>query len=597
MSERRYTLMHKDNPCAVVIFGSEGKIDGYKLTDPMYAPFLGNCDIQKFSRWWAMRAVPASRTLMRRVMQDAGVLTPEEYLEKNLALSITDTYWVCPQDAGLTYEDVRFSNFSRHGALQIPYHNATSYDMNASLGGQMEKYWDLGGKVPVLIKESSHYFGQQAINEVFATRLHQMQNTSIPFVVYSAARTSDGILVSKCPTFTTEQIELIPAYEIIESSKIRTDQNLYHAYIDLAVSHGIDRSVMQDFMDYQTLTDFLISNTDEHLLNFGVLRDSESMRLTGPAPIFDSGNSMFYTDERTVPYTRVELLQRKITSFYQTEEKMLANDRNKKILRLDCIPTPEQVMEFYSRAGIPEEKASFISRNYEIKASFLDEFLHGKKISLYQEKQKEKEANYHPSSSRQTSNIQRFVMIVGKSAAEVRKKAEELLHQFEQCGYSVLDSSSLYPAIQADKDCAIVADPYQIAAKRIAQTDGKPARYITYVSIDNIQSEREKQDLPTSEDLTFVTACARIRQAMLNGDSVIFSVSNPDSEILRNILRILPSSHPVSKELVALVRVPQSIEERSSDSEIIVEGEEDMRYSFSDLSAGWDLMKTMEENP
>ena len=248
-------------------------------------------------------------------------------------------------------------------------------------------------------------------------------------------------------------------------------------------------------------------------------------------------------------------------------------------------------------AGIPEEKASFISRNYEIKASFLDEFLHGKKISLYQEKQKEKEANYHPSSSRQTSNIQRFVMIVGKSAAEVRKKAEELLHQFEQCGYSVLDSSSLYPAIQADKDCAIVADPYQIAAKRIAQTDGKPARYITYVSIDNIQSEREKQDLPTSEDLTFVTACARIRQAMLNGDSVIFSVSNPDSEILRNILRILPSSHPVSKELVALVRVPQSIEERSSDSEIIVEGEEDMRYSFSDLSAGWDLMKTMEENP
>ena len=78
---------------------------------------------------------------------------------------------------------------------------------------------------------------------------------------------------------------------------------------------------------------------------------------------------------------------------------------------------------------------------------------------------------------------------------------------------------------------------------------------------------------------------------------MIFSVSNPDSEILRNILRILPSSHPVSKELVALVRVPQSIEERSSDSEIIVEGEEDMRYSFSDLSAGWDLMKTMEENP
>lgn len=35
------------------------------------------------------------------------------------------------------------------------------------------------------------------------------------------------------------------------------------------------------------LTDFVISNTDEHLLNFGVLRDADTMKLIGPAPIFD----------------------------------------------------------------------------------------------------------------------------------------------------------------------------------------------------------------------------------------------------------------------------------------------------------------------
>lgn len=40
---------------------------------------------------------------------------------------------------------------------KIPYHNVTSYDPNASLGGQMEKYWDFTGKVPVLVKESSKY--------------------------------------------------------------------------------------------------------------------------------------------------------------------------------------------------------------------------------------------------------------------------------------------------------------------------------------------------------------------------------------------------------------------------------------------------------
>ena len=67
------------------------------------------------------------------------------------------------------------------------------------------------------------------------------------------------------------------------------------------------------------LTDFVISNTDEHFMNFGVLRDTDTMKLLGPAPVFDSGNSMFFAEDRRTPYTRTELLERKITSFYQTE--------------------------------------------------------------------------------------------------------------------------------------------------------------------------------------------------------------------------------------------------------------------------------------
>ena len=59
-------------------------------------------------------------------------------------------------------------------------------------------------------------------------------------------------------------------------------------------------------MDYQTLTDFVISNTDEHLVNFGVLRNADTMKLIGPAPIYDSGNSMFYNEDRLIPYSRVE---------------------------------------------------------------------------------------------------------------------------------------------------------------------------------------------------------------------------------------------------------------------------------------------------
>ena len=84
--------------------------------------------------------------------------------------------------------------------------------------------------------------------------------------------TDMGSVLVKCPSFTSEDIEFIPAYE----------------------ANGIDRGVMQDYMDYLVLSDFVISNTDEHLLNFGILRNADTMELLGPAPIFDSGNSMFF---------------------------------------------------------------------------------------------------------------------------------------------------------------------------------------------------------------------------------------------------------------------------------------------------------------
>ncbi len=104
-------------------------------------------------------------------------------------------------------------------------------------------------------------------------------------------------------------------------------------------------------MDYQIMTDFIISNTDEHLMNFGVLRDADTMQFIGPAPIFDSGNSMFFKDDWTIPYSRAGLLERPITSFYKTEDKILAKVRDRKVVKLDLLPSPAEVKDFYMRAG------------------------------------------------------------------------------------------------------------------------------------------------------------------------------------------------------------------------------------------------------
>lgn len=102
----------------------------------------------------------------------------------------------------------------------------------------------------------------------------------------------------------------------------------------------------------------------------------------------------FFSDERKKPYSRVEILERKITSFYESEEKMLAKVKNKMILKEDLLPSPQEVKEIYLQSRIPEWKADIISQNYHTKLDFFQEFQHGKKISLYQEKKEERKQLY-----------------------------------------------------------------------------------------------------------------------------------------------------------------------------------------------------------
>lgn len=383
---REYILMHKDDNCGILAIDEEtGRFINYKDLNNGTSPYFGNANVKNMKRWWEMRAIPANRDTIRALINSLDVVTNEDYLAKNLALSVTDAYWIKPLDADIKYEDVNFYNLQRYNRGKVPYHNATSYSPDASLGGQMEKYWDLSGVKPILVKQAFKSFGQQAVNEKFATLIHERQDTDVLFTPYDIERMNDGSVYSLCEAFTDRDKEFVSAYELLESEKIPNDVNNYEAFIKLCVKRGIDEEIARKFMDYQTLTDFVLSNTDEHLMNFGVLRDSSTLQLISPAPIFDSGNSMFYDDLKTDPFTRAELLERKITSFYKTEDKMLKNVQYKDIVKFDLLPTPNETAAFYKENGIPENRADLIAKNYGNKLIMLYEFQHGKDISLYHE--------------------------------------------------------------------------------------------------------------------------------------------------------------------------------------------------------------------
>lgn len=533
----KYILMHKNDKCGTILFDENiGRITEYHDDRNGLSPYLGNCDIKKIQKWWEMRAVPASRATMQQVINNANCLNTEVYLAKNLGLSMTDTYWIKPSGIDLSFNNVKFANLAAYSHGKIPYHNATSYDPNASLGGQMEKYWDLMHKTPILVKESYKYYGQQSINEVFASIVHSRQPSNVEFVRYTAEMTEDRGVQCKCPAFTSENIELLSAYEMVESRKIQNSQALYDEYINICVENGIDYNQIQEFMDYQTMTDFLITNTDEHLLNFGVLRDPNTMKLIGPAPIFDSGNSMFYSDGRKTPYTRAGILDIPITSFYKREEKLLGKVKNKTAVDLNSIPSAGEVKELYANAGIPEEKADVISKNYDTKAKMLSEFQRGKTISLYKEKQAEKNSKYNTIVKEPEVKMEspKFIMLCGIPGSGKSQLAKSLYADLQN---KKMDDVNLYPASKAIKNIGLIFDPSKITNDIVINADYKDS--IVLISPNKIRQEL-KDNYPDSysESLVFAIVDARIKTALKSGASVVYEATNLDKPIREKYLGI-----------------------------------------------------------
>lgn len=533
----KYSLMHKNDKCGTILFDENiGRITEYHDDRNGLSPYLGNCDIKKIQKWWEMRAVPASRATMQQVINNANCLNTEVYLAKNLGLSMTDTYWIKPSGIDLSFDNVKFANLAAYSHGKIPYHNATSYDPNASLGGQMEKYWDLMHKTPILVKESYKYYGQQSINEVFASIVHSRQPSNVEFVRYTAEMTEDRGIQCKCPAFTSENIELLSAYEMVESRKIQNSQALYDEYINICVENGIDYNQIQEFMDYQTMTDFLITNTDEHLLNFGVLRDPNTMKLIGPAPIFDSGNSMFYSDGRKTPYTRAGILDIPITSFYKREEKLLGKVKNKTAVDLNSIPSAGEVKELYANAGIPEEKADVISKNYDTKAKMLSEFQRGKTISLYKEKQAEKNSKYNTIVKEPEVKMEspKFIMLCGIPGSGKSQLAKSLYADLQN---KKMDDVNLYPASKAIKNIGLIFDPSKITNDIVINADYKDS--IVLISPNKIRQEL-KDNYPDSysESLVFAIVDARIKTALKSGASVVYEATNLDKPIREKYLGI-----------------------------------------------------------
>ena len=140
---------------------------------------------------------------------------------------------------------------------------------------------------------------------------------------------------------------------------------------------GISEQDFSDFMDYQIMTDFLMSNTDRHMNNIAIMRNPDTLQILGFAPIYDSGNSMFYN----VPYenlNQVRLDDIRTHSFIEKEVKLLQYVRNRTLVDID---KAEMDFAIYKKDVVERHiRIPMLKELYERKREKLRIFQNGKDI-------------------------------------------------------------------------------------------------------------------------------------------------------------------------------------------------------------------------
>ena len=393
VSSNLFVLKHKDLDVAMVqadlVTGAiEYVLDVYLLEE---LPLGYNESDSQLIDWWKSRAIPDSRRGIQQVLNYVGEKTNLSLMLSAYGLSLTDHYWLQPIGKELYWRELNFyeNEFSDElGSLLTDSDkididaNISKFSPSSSVIVEMKKKWVIEGDVRHLMKVNANDFGQQSVNEIIACRLHERLGWD-NYVVYKLGTTRvDGIEVpcSFCPLFTSTEYELVSAYQLIKNHKVPNDSSVYEALIRQAVINGLEEAVIRRQLEYTILTDFILTNTDRHFNNFGFLYEPVQHKLIGMAPIFDTGNSLFYNKE-FIPSGR-GLLDIQVTSFLQKEVELLRFITDKQQIDLDKLcgfdAEVEELLKTYT--NMPIERAVRIAETVNHKIEYLRLFQQGKKI-------------------------------------------------------------------------------------------------------------------------------------------------------------------------------------------------------------------------
>lgn len=388
----RYYLMHENVKIALFEIDSARQIVragiGNNEHSVRFVP-VGVNSLDELKKWLKNRGVPVSRHNIKRDLEKIGNYDTFDLMLLNGGVSLTDHYWIKNVNDTNTWELVNpyTNNFRSVFTLDFvdemkDIANRTNFLPSASLKGDLQKKWiiDQSG-VRRLVKGNYGRGCRQSLCEVIATELHRRQGISnfLPYSLIKISMEGHLIIGCKCPCFTDIKTEFVSAIDIVNSVKKPNDISCYEWFIHLCLEHGVE---VRSFMEYQIMTDFIITNQDRHLNNFGIIRDSNNLEWLRMAPLFDSGNSLFY-HTTYIPVGK-DLLGMEVTSFVSKEVKLLPYVTDRGLVNAERLPDDNYMYDILSKDETSSEmEITKIVEAYRTKIKYFIDFQNGADIWSY----------------------------------------------------------------------------------------------------------------------------------------------------------------------------------------------------------------------
>ncbi len=299
----KYTLMHKDDPVAE--FDFDEKRSGLKKIITVYSKELmppgsmnidGTCTKKSFEVWWNERSMPKDKAGVDYLLSCICLKNISQLKLKGMALSLQDCYWMRKSDVDLKWKSVNFfENEFSNDVSSILYgmkFDAYGFDLRSpenTTAGYTKKYWNYNNGQITLIKTGNSPYRQQPLNDaVFSEICKRLEFDYVHYDVYM----DKDLPFSKCDCFTSTDIEFIPASAIMRLfNKEKNVSDLQH-YVNCCEKLGITDTF--SFLSQMFTIDRIMNNDDRNYSDFGLLRDSNTLKYLKHAPLFGCGNSLGY---------------------------------------------------------------------------------------------------------------------------------------------------------------------------------------------------------------------------------------------------------------------------------------------------------------